>query len=613
MGKRITEDQWRHYYNLRKRGYAMARAAREAGIGRTTAWAHEKDRPHRGEDIKRKREESKVPDPIPLEELEGPAKRAVEDFGFFREYYLGRETKPWQEDAAYKVVEFLASPEEDYVVINVPPGSGKSTTFTHDIPAWLIMRNRAIRCMIGSRTAKQAQAYTMRLKRTFERPTPAEGAKGVMSLDFGRFKPEERDLWRGDEFIVEQFGGVLIGEKEPTVKAAAQETGFLGGRFDFVIWDDLVDNKNTRTEEAREALREWYALEAETRLEPGGVFILQGQRIGPEDLYRHALDMRAGGVDDEDEDEDGDGEVADRPRKYKHIIYPAHFDDDCKGLHSRTDPAWPEGCLLDPKRLSWKRLQTAKENDPRRYRITYQQEDVDPSDQLIPEIYLTGGEQNGVVYPGCYDRDRGPNEIPEGLVGPVLSVISADPSPTKWWSVQWWLYDAASEQRFLIDHVRRPMDANQFLDFIPRVGYTGLLHDWVNRARDLGAPIQYVIVERNAAQRFMLQYQFVHDWTVKQGVLLVPHDTHSNKTDPEFGVQMIASAYRHGRVRLPYKWPYGRDVTKPLADELQKWPDGATEDCVMANWFFEYQLPNLKFQLASRPRAHRPSWVLASV
>ena len=58
-----------------------------------------------------------------------------------------------------------------------------------------------------------------------------------------------------------------------------RHSGFLGGRFDLVIWDDLVDRKNTKTVEAKENLRTWWDSEAETRLEPRGLLLVQGQRI----------------------------------------------------------------------------------------------------------------------------------------------------------------------------------------------------------------------------------------------------------------------------------------------------------------------------------------------
>jgi hypothetical protein len=38
---------------------------------------------------------------------------------------------------------------------------------------------------------------------------------------------------------------------------------------------------------------------------------------------------------------------------YKHVTYKAHYEDRCVGDHGKAAAAWPEGCLLDPKRVPW--------------------------------------------------------------------------------------------------------------------------------------------------------------------------------------------------------------------------------------------------------------------
>jgi hypothetical protein len=118
----------------------------------------------------------------------------------------------------------------------------------------------------------------------------AYDAEATLAGDYGMFRPEGRsDLWRSEALVVRQFGGMALDDKEPTVSAWGQDSGFLGGRFDVILWDDLVDRKNS-TGDAYTNLCEWWITEAETRLEPGGTLILQGQRI-TDDLYRFALDL----------------------------------------------------------------------------------------------------------------------------------------------------------------------------------------------------------------------------------------------------------------------------------------------------------------------------------
>jgi len=561
-----------------------------------------------------------VPDVLPRRLLGREARRALDDFQFFRRRYFGRVSTPWQEEAAYRMVELLATGDKEYVVVNCPPGVGKSTLFTHDIPCWVAVRDRSVRCMIGSRTEKQARMYTARLRRTFDRTRPvvadselvarglAFNADTALALDFGRFKPLNNDLWRLEEFVLAQPKGVAVEDKESSFVAYGMDSGFLGGRYDLIVWDDLVDKRTLRTEDARDALVAWWETEAETRLEPGGLLILQGQRMGSKDLYRYALDLREMLGDDPD-----DPTAAER-RKYHHIVYKAHFDDRCRQQHRKDNPPYPKGCLLDPVRLPWRELQRVQANKLERYAVLYQQEDTDPTGVLVPPLYITGGlGADGVAHPGCLDDDRPVGRIPKGLAGDWYSVVTADPSPTKSWAVQWWYYQADSGLQLLIDLFRGPMEAPDFLDWNQHAGlFTGLLDEWWHTSHDQGAPITHVIVEANAAQRFLLQYDHVRRWSTLRSVNIVPHATHRNKSDPEYGVQTLAPHYRHGRVRLP-NHPLSQAAVRPLVREVTTYPHGGTDDQVMAHWFLIWQAPHLlPPKPATPPTFTRPSWLANS-
>jgi len=67
------------------------------------------------------------------------------------------------------------------------------------------------------------------------------------------------------------------------------------------------------------------------------------------------------------------------------------------------------------------------------------------------------------------DRDR--LELPRNpdgtysLSGDLISVMTVDPSPTKYWAILWWVYQPSTEFRWLMDLERSPMQADEFLDF----------------------------------------------------------------------------------------------------------------------------------------------------
>jgi len=410
--------------------------------------------------------------------------------------------------------------------------------------------------------------------------------------------------------VVAQHGNQLIAEKEPTWSAFGMDSGFLGLRYDFVVWDDVVDNLTLRTVEARENQQTWWDDVAEKRLDPRGLMILQGQRLSGDDLYRYALDKKAGLEGDEDETD----------RKYFHIVFKAHYEDRCVEHHGVNAPYYPRGCLLDPRRVPWSDLRSEMANRSSKFLVIYQQEDIDPANVLVKPIWVSGGvdPETGEDCPGCYDKERAPCELPAGLTGHLLSVATADPSPTKFWSVQWWVvrfgWDGMPYERYFMDMERRSMDAPDFLDWNQTEGrFFGLMEDWQARSVELNRPITSWIVEANAAQRFLLQYDHVRRWKGKWGVTIIPHQTTSRKLDPSFGVQTIASQWRYGRVRLPNRRSGEPWKHLQLVKEVTQYPEGRTDDCVMAQWFLEWHLPHLSPEMAPMPRFKRPSWMGATL
>lgn len=595
------------------------------------------------------------PAPVDYGALPTAARRGLRDFNFFCRRYFGRVDAPWRAEAAYKILELLETGDKEYLVINAPPGVGKSTLMCHDIPIWLLCRDRSVRILIGSRTQGQAERLVSRIRRTLQAKyllTPPDRdlkrglaipPKGVLCYDFGRFKPEDRDVWTRSALMVEQLPGRVSVDKEATVTAYGFDGDYLGSRPDLSVWDDLVDKKNTGPGMMEQVI-ELYESQAESRIEPGGLHVLQGQRLKARDLYRWALDQVRPPDDDDDawlrgesqadrgvrlldeELERGRGETGESaagepdPRsgfKYHHVIFPAHIEEKCRGLHRPLDPPWNDptrqgGCLLDPRRLTWRDLAAVRANSMERYRVTYQQEDVDPDSALVKEIWVKGGiGEDGVEYPGCWDLTRHLRSVPRNLPPPLHSLVTADPSPTRFWAVQWWAWHPESRQMFLLDAFRGRMEAPDLLDWSMGEGrFTGLLEDWWLASAERGFPIRTFIVEINAAQRFLTQYEHFRRWKRDRSVNLVPHTTGRNKADEDKGVWGLQPEYRHGRVRFPGASPEARAAAHHLIDEATSYPDSETDDQVMAQFFL---LNNHERVFPPRPktptRTRVPSWL----
>lgn len=572
---------------------------------------------------------AELPPVIPYARLSERAKRGWDDFDYFRRVYLGRVPSPWQVEAAYQIVQYLESGEKEFLVLNCPPGAGKSTLF-HDVAVWCIVRNRGIRVLYGSISQTLAKMYSRRIRETLERPSRlivdpelvkkglAVDAEGCLAQDYGRFKPTASgSLWRAEEFIVEQEGFRALDNKEPTVSAYGIDSEFIGHRADLCLFDDVASPENAKESVARDRLLERWDSMAEARCDPGGLVAVIGQRLGPGDLYAHCLNKVTYDEIDEDDGEDmtSDDALRDpvKKQKYHHITYKAYYEELDSGPKTRktTALAWPDGPLLDPVRLPWKDLSFIKYNQPTKFRVVYQQENLDLDYQLVERTMLTGGTGNdGVHYEGCIDRDRLPGNLKRNLAQPWISMISVDPSPSNYWGVIWTVIQPDLGLYHVVDLERVKLTAEELLGYDMTTGtYHGILEDWIARAEDVGYPISYVVVEVNAAQRFLLAHEFVRRWQATRQVQIIPHQTHRNKIDENLGVEaLIPPVVRSGSLRLPTLTANWK--TLALLDELTTWTKDKKKgtDLTMALWFMLLHAPRLT-EPKMPPRMWRPSFL----
>jgi hypothetical protein len=628
-GKATTIEKWADYLAMRRQGISLYGAAKQCGMSYHSCRDAENGKAPRNylaaEEALGKTLHPEVP---AFDTLCPEAQEAYNNIEVFARRYFGIVLMPWQIEATEKIMGLLNTDDEEYAVINAPPGSGKSTFFAKILPAWATIRNRAIRGMIGSSTQRLAEWYCRRLRAELDRVHPVKAelndvrlglavdAEATLQDDFGMFKPDSSEIWRAEAFTVLQADDQPLSQKEPTWSAFGMDSGFLGGRFDLVIWDDVYDPRKMRSSESREDMRRWWDEVAETRLEPGGLLILQGQRMSADDIYRYALDKVA--PPDEIELEDFDPENAPSEwRKYHHISYKSHYEENCESDHTLQSAPWPEGCLLYPRRLPWRKLRHIKAQTPDRFEVLYQQSDVNPASVLVDPLWVSGGVgKDGVDYVGCWDNDRDLWELPVGVSGELFVVATADPSPSQFWALQCWAYNPETQFRYLLESYRRKMDAPSFLDWNHNEQrFTGVAEDWWQITNDMGRPLTHWIIEANAAQKFILQYDHFKRWAAMRGVELVPHYTHSrNKGDPKYGVQMLAPLWRVGRIRLPGKQ---RTEARPhsllLVNEVTRWnPEGTgsrTDDCVMAQWFLEHNLEKLYVPQGIGVQQWRPTWI----
>jgi hypothetical protein len=617
MPRLIDPAKKAQYLQHRQLGYTQAESARRAGITYTSARGIE----NRNVGVKASLRIDGLQKPIALKHLTRAPKRALNDIGYFARRYYGMILLPFHYEDTERVTEWASTPQKEFTVINIAPGTGKTTFYTRVLPAWLTCRDRRIRGMVGSASHGLAARYVRQLRSDFTRTIPVQAnstgieqgwavdARACLVQDYGRFRPDnasEDTIWRQDNFIVDQIDAVSVSEKESTWQAFGPDSSVIGTRVNFAVWDDLYDVQKFRSRETKQSLYDWWSNTAEERLEPNGLLLLVGQRLAADDIYHYALNQKRLSPD---------GAII---PKYHHIVHKAHYDELCRGAETHTFDAepWPVGCLLFPKRVTWTEVSDKKLNRPDVFEVVYQQNDYIADDQLVKRVWVDGGTDpdTGEKFDGCWDEDRDICEYPHGLTPPLYSMATVDPAPSNFWAIEWWLYHPDSETRYLLDIFHGKQGGNDLLDWVNAdQKFAGLMEDWQTRSLTLGIPISHWIVEINAAQKFLLQYEHVKRWARLREVQIVPHTTGINKSNSDLGVTTIASKYKYGQVRLPARTNEAKRKSERLvADAVNFRKDfshSTPDDCVMAQWFLEFNLPRLAFRGIEVAQQSRPAWV----
>jgi hypothetical protein len=609
-GTRITNSQKARLYQLTidKDGprLPLAAAARKVGMSRASAnrimagWKTAGEHEHR-----EARAQDELPGPKRLTDLSTDARQALADFNLFGEMFFDLRPAAWRYDLAMRLVDAINDhTERSYLDANVFPGAGKTTEIKVFV-CWLICgggvedpaAGRAIRIMLGSETQSVAKhmlrnaRIPLELRRPFAMYDKGKRewveASHTLAIEYGRFKPDagigEESIWNQEQILVAQIADVDAVLKEPTIQIASRETGFLGERVDVSIWDDLATTKNSRTPEVAEALNLWCENEAETRVERGGLFCLIGQRLSPRDLHRKRLDAKV---------ENERGELV---PLYDHLVYPAHWDELCDGDHRQWEPASQDGCLTDAEALpvkDWLRVRSKTD-----YRTVYQQMDADPARILVQQAWLEGGpDAEGLLAPGCYDRDRGFHAWPRE-VGALVDYATLDPSVSGWWACEWWAVQPETRHNYLIEGRRKHLQAKDFLDWNNATQeFSGWMHEMTVHSYELGHPIRVWVIEAVAAHKYLFQFEHFRRWrNAFPNVVVIAHETQHNKNDAELGVEgLMPGRYRTGMKHLP-KAPgvEALNYLRQKEKELTSYPFGETDDTVMADWIGEWNLDRI--------------------
>jgi hypothetical protein len=124
----------------------------------------------------------------------------------------------------------------------------------------------------------------------------------------------------------------------------------------------------------------------------------------------------------------------------------------------------------------------------------------------------------------------------------------------------------------------------------------------IERCVDWYSP-QYFVFERNAAQRWLLQDPTMEQ--LRRRVQVIPHDTGRNKGDPTLGIESLSVDFEFGRIRLPYGDAESRKMSELLIQEALTYPQGETDDLLMALWFIKFNYSRLVPRVTVLPETNR--------
>lgn len=460
----------------------------------------------------------------------------------------------------------------EHIIVNTPPGCGKSTTLTMDYTTYKIVTDPEFRVVIISKTETMAKKFLVGIKRRLTNIrykeliaafAPPEGFEGAA------------EMWTSKMIY---FGHGNSDQKDPNVEALGIGQQIYGARADLIILDDVEDVANAGQWEAHMDYIMQDVLTRDARL-----FVV-GTRVAPRDIYTELVNPEH--FDGEDSmwtylSQPAVLEFADDPKDWV-TLWPRadqpHGRDPMKWGEKDEDGLWPK---WDGKRLSTIRGAIK----PSTWAMVYQQTAI--SEDALFTVEAFNGSQS--------HRNRG------GLIKdlPASRVIAGlDPATNKGFTACIVIQlDLRTGKRYLIDvdnRQRRAQELRQLIfDFTEKYG----IDEWR--------------IEKNAFQAFLTQDREINQFLASRGSRLREHSTTSNKNDYEWGVSSLEQLFRGwetGDQLIDLPQLNQNQSYRTLRDQLITWhpdhPKTQKIDLVMALWFAD-----LACRDAYKPRSKRQNYI----
>lgn len=207
------------------------------------------------------------------------------DSGKFVEYALRNEADGSRLCNAYFHNEWHALMREHrQVVLVAPVEHAKSQSISVGKVLHLLGENSNRRIALISSSAALAKKPLKQIRSEIERNERVQEVFPGL-----RRSSRLEDPWTSEQLTVER----TVIAKDPSLQAVGAFGAIVGSRLDVIILDDVLSFENTRTEEQRKKLIEWFDTIVFQRATDGALIFIIGTPWHPEDLL-HVLASRPG-------------------------------------------------------------------------------------------------------------------------------------------------------------------------------------------------------------------------------------------------------------------------------------------------------------------------------
>lgn len=410
----------------------------------------------------------------------------------------------------------------DRLLITAFVEAGKSAQISVGRALWELGDNPNLRIVVVSNTNDQAKKIVRNAGQYIEKSPELHTVFPDLVPH-----PDPRLQWSAQALTVKR----RVLSRDPSIQAIGIGGPIMGSRIDRLIFDDVLDFENTRTQHQMDQVFAWMRSSALGRLTKDAKVWAVTNAWKPKDPMKRLV----------------------KELGYAHLM--------TRAVDRETgDLAWPE-------RWSHKRLKKARRDlGPMEFARQLLCEARDDDEARFKQEWINVGLQQGLGFQLVKRVE--PGDLPNGFA----IFTGVDLAVQKHASADWTVF-------FTI--LLHPDGTRQVLNI-----EAAKLHgpEIVKRVDEHAERYNsIIIVENNAAQDYILQFSKVLTRASVRGF-----KTGRNKADPVFGVAGLASELECGRWIIPQSRRTGRinhEVSEWINEMLYYDPKEHTGDRLMASWF----------------------------